>query len=313
MNLRHIEIIHALMRASSMTEAAQNLNISQPAVSIMLKRAESQLGIKLFQRVSGRLRPTSEALVIFEEIEGIFARLDTLKRVAQNLRDAQSGSLSLAASPSLASGYIPRIVAAFQKDRPSVTIDIQSMPSVRVVDAVNRREVDLGFCYQTSPDVGASAEIVGVAEIGCVLPADSALAEKRTIEPADLAGERLISYRGRSPFGRQLQAAFDRAEVPLTLSTEIHNSAEAIFLVMAGAGIALVDPILMGPYTLPQVVVREFRPRVGVPLQLLFPSGRPSSRLVMQFAEHVRTCRERRGPRPPAPAARAGSSPSRAL
>lgn len=296
MNLRYIEVVHALLRASSVTEAAQNLNISQPAVSIMLKRAESQLGFTLFRRVSGRLHPTPEALVLKEEIDGVFNRIETLKRVACGLRDGLSGSFSIAASPSLASGYLPDVVAGFQRDRPEASIDIQSVPSPRVVDLVSRREVDLGFSYQVPPDVGTCFEVIGSAQIACIIPAGNPLSARAAIGPADLAGQRIITYGGHAPFGRLIRAAFAQAGVPLQILVEIHNAAEATFLVMADAGIALIDPILSEGYALPSIVVRPFQPEISLPLQLVFPKDRESPRLVAKFADHLRKSQKRRPP-----------------
>ena len=67
LNLRHIEIFHAIMRTGSITAAAESLNITQPAVSAVLKHFESRLQMPLFDRVNGRLRPTLEAEALLPE------------------------------------------------------------------------------------------------------------------------------------------------------------------------------------------------------------------------------------------------------
>src|SRR3546814_5472089 len=82
----------------------------------MLKRAEAQLGCKLFERVAGRLHPTAEALLLKEELDDVFARIETFKRLAHDLSDGRRGSLTVAASPSLASGYLPSVIMQFQKN-----------------------------------------------------------------------------------------------------------------------------------------------------------------------------------------------------
>jgi len=85
LNLRHIEIFHAIMRTGSMTAAAQALNISQPAVSAVLKHFESRLQMPLFKRVGGRLKPTPEALALLPDIAEIFTRLDAIERFSRDL------------------------------------------------------------------------------------------------------------------------------------------------------------------------------------------------------------------------------------
>lgn len=65
MNLRHIEVFNAIMQSGSVTGAAQLLNVTQPAVSNVLRHAEQQLGLKLFERIAGRLQPTRKHMICF--------------------------------------------------------------------------------------------------------------------------------------------------------------------------------------------------------------------------------------------------------
>ena len=91
MNLRHMEVFHAIMRTGSVTGAARSLNVTQPAVSAVLKHCESQLKMKLFTRVSGRLQPTAEARAIFPEIAAIFGRVEAVKSLTQDLVGGRLG------------------------------------------------------------------------------------------------------------------------------------------------------------------------------------------------------------------------------
>ncbi len=68
-NLRHIEIFHAVMTTGNLTEAAHMLHTSQPTVSRELARFEKVLGLKLFERTRGRLHPTVQGLRLFEEVQ----------------------------------------------------------------------------------------------------------------------------------------------------------------------------------------------------------------------------------------------------
>ena len=68
-NLRHIEIFHAVMTTGNLTEAARMLHTSQPTVSRELARFEKVLGLQLFERTRGRLQPTVQGLRLFEEVQ----------------------------------------------------------------------------------------------------------------------------------------------------------------------------------------------------------------------------------------------------
>ena len=117
MNLRHMEVFHAIMRTGSVTGAARALNVTQPAVSAILKHCEGQLRMKLFARVSGRLQPTAEAKAIFPEVDAIFGRVDAVNALTQDLVGGRLGTLSIAAAFPIANGYLAKAVATFVAER----------------------------------------------------------------------------------------------------------------------------------------------------------------------------------------------------
>ena len=88
MNLRHIEIFHAVYVNGSVSGAARALNVSQPSVSKMLRHAESLLGFQLFQRTNGRLVPTEDAHTLFTEVSEIQDRVYALREAGKAMGDA---------------------------------------------------------------------------------------------------------------------------------------------------------------------------------------------------------------------------------
>ena len=105
MKLRHLEIFYAVMTCGTLSRAAESLNISQPAASKALKNAEQKLGFQLFQRVRGKLLPTSEAITLFEKAQSIYHELDNLRLLADNLtRDPRARSSAGLYRPGLSPG-----------------------------------------------------------------------------------------------------------------------------------------------------------------------------------------------------------------
>ncbi len=93
MNLRQLEVFQAVMYGGTTKNAARLLRISQPAVSNMIRQFEDQLGFKLFDRISGRLHPTLEAKVLSTNLDRVFASVDALENLVNDLRDSQVGTL----------------------------------------------------------------------------------------------------------------------------------------------------------------------------------------------------------------------------
>ena len=86
LKLRQLEIFQALMQGGTTKNAARLLLVSQPTVSNMIKQFEDQLGFKLFNRIGGRLHPTREAEVLSKSLERVFANVDAIENLVDDLR-----------------------------------------------------------------------------------------------------------------------------------------------------------------------------------------------------------------------------------
>lgn len=178
-NLKHIEVFHAIMRTGSVTAAARALNVTQPAISAVLKHMENRLNINLFDRVGGRLQPTPEAHALMPDIVGIFGRLEAIKRLTHDLAGGRLGSLSIAATSPVANGKLARLVASFIAERPGTHIALQALASPLVFDRVAHREAEVGIAYaptMPAPNSEVTIEVLGRNSIGCVMRSDHPLA-----------------------------------------------------------------------------------------------------------------------------------------
>ncbi len=113
-NLRHIEIFHAVMTAGNLTEAARLLHTSQPTVSRELARFEKVLGLTLFERTRGRLHPTVQGLRLFEEVQRSWYGLDRIVSAAESLREFRQGELSIACLPVFSQSFLPPLLPPFR-------------------------------------------------------------------------------------------------------------------------------------------------------------------------------------------------------
>ena len=285
MTLRQLETIYAIMRAGSVTAAARNLHITQPAVSAVLKHAEQQLKMKLFERIGGRLHPTPEVLALLPDMEEIFGRIDTMSRAVQELRDGRTGKLVLATSPTLVNAFLPHAVAALREAAPMLDIVVHSLPTALVIARVSRREADMGLVYAPVADPGLDVEDLITSEMACVVPKGHAFAKKSTIRANDLRGASVVSTGPGTRLGALVEEACVReGHTPPRIGIEASSSLAACMIVECGAGIGLVDRSIELSGKFEALAFRPFRPRVEVKIQLVFPRDRPRSRASMQLA-----------------------------
>lgn len=289
MNLRHIEVFYAIMQAGSVTGAAHLLNVTQPAVSNVLRHAEQQLGFKLFERIAGRLQPTPEAYDLYPDVQEIFGRIGTLNRVVGEMRGGRVGRLAIAASPTLVNAYLPKAVALLQRHTPQAHVTVHGLPTAIAIERVARREVDIGLVYAPVTDPGVVIEEIAGSAVACAINRKSTLARRRTLAPGDLAGINVVSTGASTRIGFGLKQACESAGLQTpAVSVEVNSSLVACLMAAEGVGVALVDLATVHQQAIPGVVFRPFRPRVDLHLCLIYPRNRPRSRITRRFAEGVR-------------------------
>jgi DNA-binding transcriptional LysR family regulator len=286
MTLRQLETLYAIMRAGSITAAARNLHVTQPAVSAVLKHAEQQLRMTLFERIGGRLHPTPEALSLLPDLEEIFGRIDTVSRTMQELRDGRTGKLVLATSPTLVNAFLPQAIAALRTATPNLNVIVHSLPTPMAIARVSRREADMGLVYAPVADGALDAEDLITSEMAVVVPHGHVLAQQTAVHASDLRDESVISTGPGTRLGALVEEACQReGETPPSIGIEASSSLAACMMVSCGAGVGLVDRSIELSGRFDDLAFRPFRPRIDVRIQLVFPRDRPRSRASMQLAD----------------------------
>ncbi len=288
LNLRHVEVFYAIMRAGSITGAARVLNVTQPAVSMALKQLEARLRMRLFDRAGGRLAPTPEAKALLPDVAEIFGRLGAVERLSQDLAVGARGVLSIAATPPLCDGYVAKAVATFVAQRRGVKASLLALPSPSVLDRVITREVDVGVVYEPVVSAAVRAEEVMRAAIGCILPVRHPLARRRTLRIRDIAPYPLVTYLPQALLRPVIERALAEKPSTLSISVETGTSATAIMLARHGAGIALIETALFAARPVPGFCMRPIEPRIELRGLLLRPRDAVLSRVLEDFVAHLR-------------------------
>jgi DNA-binding transcriptional LysR family regulator len=293
MNIRQLEAFRAFMIARSTVGAAELMQMTQPAVSRLLNQLEASLRLTLFDRSSGRLVPTQEALLLYTEVERTFVSVDKILEMARDIRAAHAGSLTIASLPLLALGFLPDVIRSFSETHPQTQVSLNVEMSARIADLVATQQIDLGFAE--FPFEAAAFDRSGiVVEEFCrvpyllVVPAGHRLAGRDVVTPRDLAGERFVSLT-RNAVGRmQLDRLFDQHGVARQLVMDSQVVAVVAKLVAEGLGIGLIDPFTFADSEGRGIVPIRFEPAVQLRLGLIYPALRPMSRIAREFLPLLR-------------------------
>ncbi|WP_449556968.1 LysR family transcriptional regulator [Huaxiibacter chinensis] len=286
-NLRHIEIFHAVMTTGNLTEAATMLHTSQPTVSRELARFEKVLGLKLFERTRGRLHPTVQGLRLFEEVQRSWYGLDRIVSAAESLREFRQGELSIVCLPVFSQSFLPPLLQPFLARYPDVNLTIVPQESPLLEEWLSAQRHDLGLTETLATPAGTErTELLSLDEV-CVLPEGHPLARKSVLTPMDFQGENYISLSQTDSYRHLLDALFAEHQVKRRMVVETHSAASICAMVRAGVGVAVVNPLTAMDYAGSGVVIRPFSVSVPFSVSLIRPLHRPVSALVEAFTAHL--------------------------
>ena len=286
MNVRQLEIFRAIMRSGSLTAAAESLHVSQPAVSKILRHFESQLGYALFDRIGGRLVPTAEAQLLFADADRVFREFEVIRDLAVRIRERKVGLLRVGASTPPTFSILPGALVRFQNRNPDVKVVLRTLSAEELAEKILVGEVDLGLTLSVIRVPMVREELLKAAPVVVVMPPGHRLAAKESVGPADLVGERLISYPSHADVAPAMDRAFEQAGLVREVKTEISASISVVPMVQAGLGVALVDGLTPW-HSFQGVVARPFEPKVLMSLSLVTNGSRPAARFVREFSRDV--------------------------
>jgi DNA-binding transcriptional LysR family regulator len=282
-NLRQIEVFRAVMVTGSISGAARLLAVSQPAISRLLAYTEDRLGLKLFERVKGRVRPTPEAKRLFAEVDQVHQGVLRVNHLAQELRERGTGGMHVVASPSVGQAFVPEAICRFRRHFPDLRIEFEILTLPELVARVSANRVDLALSVLPvdEPTIVDTKLLEGRLRV--ILPRGHELASLPEITPADLAPYSLIGFGPQTPYGLHIERALAARGASLRFHTVVRFTPVACSLVQAGAGVGIVDEFVIRGGTWSKIEARPFLPHTRMHVHLLRSRLEPLSRIAQEF------------------------------
>lgn len=287
MNLRHIEVFHAVYTQGSVSGAARMLNVSQPSVTKVLRHAEAQLGFDLFTRARGRLVPTEEAHGLIDEVSQIQERLQSVRAYSRNLRSG-AGQLRVSALPSLGLGVLPEAVARYRRQNEAVTFDLQTVHHDDLLRKLYERECDVAIAFEVPHGAPVASHWLGEGELVLLYREEDMPDAAPRLQLKDLEGRPFISLAQSGPIGHLFTREAERLEIALDEVVSARTFYIAGALVRSGAGVAVVDSFTAQAFVSDEISSRPLRPSLAFDVFAVHLESRPPSRLLQDFLTELR-------------------------
>ena len=289
MDTRQLAAFCAVVERKSFSQAADRLGVTQPAVSLQIRSLEERLGQRLFDRSGRRVEPTEAGLRLYRGAQRLLAlEQQVLEDVAGDEDGELRGKLAIGAATGPGATVVPVLLCEFQRENPEVRVELTISDTQSVIEAVARRELELGVVGATPRHRSVAYEPFFKDEVVLVCPPKHPFAGK-TITIDDLRGEQLVLMQEgagvRQVIEEELRKAGKRlrdldVKLELGLQESVKSAVEAGYGVTFISRSAVDSELAVG--SLSSARVRGLEPSRQI--SLVRASGRQATRVADAFA-----------------------------
>ena len=242
MTLTELRYIVTLARERHFGRAAEKCHVSQPTLSVALKKVEQRLGITLFERSSTEVRPTPLGEQMAWQAERVLEESARLDEIAGQGKDPLSGTLRLGVIFTIAPYLLPRLIPALHAHAPHMPLYLHENFTVRLAEKLRRGELDVIIVADPFSEPGIVASPLYDEPFCVVLPSGHPLAKQKCLPPEAIAAENLLLLGQGNCFRDQVVQACPKLSEPGGMSGALEGSSlETVrHMVASGAGISVV-------------------------------------------------------------------------
>lgn len=288
LKFRHIEGLQAILSSGTATGAASMMNVTQPAVTQLIKEAEEIVGYTLFDRRGGRLSPTNEARLLYEEIHRCYTGIEHINAFCDKLRTEKGHSLVLAAVPSLALSILPKALASYHAQERGTYFKVLPRHSNDALEQIGSQKGDIGFGTREVRVPGITCVLISSFPLLAVLPKGHPLGAKNEVALEDFQGERFIRMSPSEGLNNAFMELLDERGIELTPVGESPMAAVGCALVESGIGITAVDHCAAYLFLDREVIIRPITPHISSTYYAYWLSRNIRERVIERFLGHLR-------------------------
>ncbi len=239
-DLRQLQVLEAVARHGSLTLAARELNVTQPAISIQLRKLEETLGVALTQRAGRGIRLTEAGMETVQHAHRVTQVLDDLQENMRQHRGLVRGELRIAVV-STAHYFIHKDIALFRKRHPQIEVNLQVANRAGVAELMENNESDLAITGQPAQDSDLVARRFKPNPLGVIAPPDHPLAGRTGLTPPDLVAWPFVVREPGSGTRAAMEQAFRAHDLVCQVSCVLPTNEAVKQAVQAGLGLAVIS------------------------------------------------------------------------
>jgi len=299
LSIKQIRAFVAVYKLGRLAAAAQALSVTQSAVSVAIRQIETVLDVRLFDRTTRTLEPTSAAHEAIGLAERILQDIELLGSGLRQLGERKRGRVHVAVTPAVAAALLPAPVRKFVERYPAIRLTIEDCAPDQFLPRIVAGQVEFGI---GSPEPGNSeVELHELLRdrLCVVCGAQHPLASRRQVRWRDLEGMPVIAVRPGYGVRRLVDGVAHRVGVSLTVAHEVGFISSALWMTASGLGVSIWPAALVRHLIDPRLVLRPLTaPVVERPIYVVLKRGRSLSPASQAFVDLLRSELSAAGPGP---------------
>lgn len=292
MELRQLEYFQMASRLKNITRAAERLRVSQPNITVAIKKLEAELGIQLFDRSQKQLSLTPEGAVFLNRIELALRNIQDAVLEVNDYKQLQKGTIKIGI-PSMIGAYLfPKIFSSFQRKYSHLDVYLYEEGSMKIREQLERDELDFGIVIISDASPSLQLLPMSTNQIVACVPESHPLAEKNSLCIQDMADTDLIMLKEGSFLRHLVLQKLKAASITPNIVLESNQIETIKGLVSSGVGIAyLLDFIVEGT---PGIKALPMSEPIFVDVGLAWKKDRYISKAAQSFIDFCKNTLKKR-------------------
>ena len=285
MNLRDLRYLLAVAEHGHFGRAAEACGISQPTLSVQVRKLEELLGVALFERTSKAVTPTVACERLLGHVRAAVAEADEILAVARNLRDPLAGRFRLGIIPTLAPYLLPLVFAPLREALPTLELEPWEDQTAALLERLRAHELDAALLATEVDGPDLASQPLFAEPFLAALPPEHPLAAREAVAEEHLAEDILVLADGHCLRDQALAACGRSGALGGTLRAA--SLSTLLNMVAAGYGTTLIPGLAAGAAQDAGIVLRPLTARAGRTVRIAWRTRFPRRAAVEAMGEVI--------------------------
>ena len=240
--VRQLKLLSALVETGSVTKAAEEIGVTQPAASKALASLQELAGFRVFVKQNNRIQLTAKGLSLLDEANRLVRISEEFDGIVADIRERGAQRIRIVTTQSIfSSSAFAESLAEFSRTYPNVRFEIESATRDELIRAVETERADIALAFGPMPARRVTAEVFGRSQLCAVSKRGGMLAGVKDVDAAYLSRCPLVVFFARSRHRRLIDQFFERSGHSPNIFAEVANASASISIASTGAAIGICD------------------------------------------------------------------------